>query len=68
MEWTSSGRYAGLLRLTPLRPGVVDTFRPRHDDFGDGDDGHRNANGYEFRDGHGYEYESPYDRGDGDSW
>uniref|UniRef100_A0AAU2A0G2 Uncharacterized protein n=1 Tax=Streptomyces sp. NBC_00093 TaxID=2975649 RepID=A0AAU2A0G2_9ACTN len=68
VEWTSSGRYAGLLRLTPLRPGVVDTFRPRHDDFGDGDDGHRNANGYEFRDGHGYEYESPYDRGDGDSW
>ncbi|MFI8947891.1 hypothetical protein ACIGO6_15410 [Streptomyces sp. NPDC053750] len=28
--WTSSGRYAGLLRLTPLRMGVVDTVRPRH--------------------------------------
>lgn len=27
--WTSSGRYAGLVRLTPLRMGVVDTFRPR---------------------------------------
>lgn len=41
VEWTSSGRYAGLLRLTPLRPGVVDTFRPRQDgdgyDRGDGD-------------------------------
>ncbi|MFI9051642.1 hypothetical protein [Streptomyces sp. NPDC053427] len=28
--WTSSGRYAGLIRLTPLRMGVVDTVRPRH--------------------------------------
>ncbi|GGZ87282.1 hypothetical protein [Streptomyces echinoruber] len=27
--WTSSGRYAGLLRLTPLRMGVVDTVRSR---------------------------------------
>ncbi|ANZ15385.1 hypothetical protein SNOUR_10345 [Streptomyces noursei ATCC 11455] len=27
--WTSSGRYAGLIRLTPLRMGVVDTVRPR---------------------------------------
>ncbi|GAB2572149.1 hypothetical protein GCM10027168_01090 [Streptomyces capparidis] len=26
--WTSSGRYAGLVRLTPLRMGVVDTVRP----------------------------------------
>ncbi|MFF5566425.1 hypothetical protein ACFY7Z_07690 [Streptomyces sp. NPDC012623] len=25
--WTSSGRYAGLIRLTPLRMGVVDTVR-----------------------------------------
>ncbi|MFI1364407.1 hypothetical protein [Streptomyces griseochromogenes] len=28
--WTSSGRYAGLVRLTPLRMGVVDTVRPRY--------------------------------------
>ncbi|QNP64097.1 hypothetical protein [Streptomyces genisteinicus] len=28
--WTATGRYAGLIRLTPLRMGVVDTVRPRH--------------------------------------
>ncbi|MFC9266717.1 hypothetical protein ACFTXJ_02950 [Streptomyces zhihengii] len=28
--WTTTGRYAGLIRLTPLRMGVVDTVRPRH--------------------------------------
>ncbi|MFC8712262.1 hypothetical protein ACFUCQ_20395 [Streptomyces sp. NPDC057197] len=28
--WTSSGRYAGLVRLTPLRPEVVDSVRPQH--------------------------------------
>ncbi|MYR61006.1 hypothetical protein GTY54_33875 [Streptomyces sp. SID625] len=28
--WTSSGRYAGLIRLTPLRPEVVDSVRPQH--------------------------------------
>ncbi|WP_246258983.1 hypothetical protein [Streptomyces typhae] len=28
--WTSSGRYAGLVRLVPLRMGVVDTVRPRY--------------------------------------
>ncbi|MFE7127966.1 hypothetical protein [Streptomyces sp. NPDC057617] len=27
--WTSTGRYAGLIRLTPLRMGVVDTVRSR---------------------------------------
>lgn len=55
VEWTSSGRYAGLLRLTPLRPGVVDTFRPRHngDSDGNGQDG---------------PYDGTYDRGDGDRW
>ncbi|WP_328696217.1 hypothetical protein [Streptomyces sp. NBC_00342] len=26
--WTSSGRYAGLVRLTPLRMGVVENVRP----------------------------------------
>lgn len=29
-RWTATGRYAGLIRLTPLRMGVVDTVRPRH--------------------------------------
>lgn len=69
VAWTSSGRYAGLLRLTPLRPGVVDTFRPRHDD---GNHGSNHGNRHENR--HGNEYEGPYhgrydgpdDRGDGD--
>ncbi|MDW4907294.1 hypothetical protein RB628_18530 [Streptomyces sp. ADMS] len=53
VEWTPSGRYAGLLRLTPLRPGVVDTFRPRDDGDGDAHDG---------------PHDGPYDRGDGDRW
>lgn len=75
VEWTSSGRYAGLLRLTPLRPGVVDTFRPRHKGDSDGD-GHENGHGH--GDGAGYDgpydspyddpYDDPYDRGDGDRW
>ncbi|MFH9394379.1 hypothetical protein [Streptomyces sp. NPDC017556] len=33
--WTSSGRYAGLIRLTPLRIGVVDTVLPRQSTGGD---------------------------------
>ncbi|MEV4879352.1 hypothetical protein [Streptomyces cyaneofuscatus] len=33
--WTSSGRYAGLIRLTPLRIGVVDTVVPRQNTGGD---------------------------------
>ncbi|WP_328423200.1 hypothetical protein [Streptomyces sp. NBC_00443] len=36
--WTSSGRYAGLVRLTPLRIGVVHTVRPRHGAEPDGTD------------------------------
>ncbi|WP_063806621.1 hypothetical protein [Streptomyces regalis] len=36
--WTSSGRYAGLVRLTPLRMGVVNTVRPRHGSGTDGTD------------------------------
>lgn len=43
--WTSSGRYAGLIRLTPLRMGVVDTVRPRESPASDG------ADGYDRRDG-----------------
>ncbi|BDM73653.1 hypothetical protein HEK616_71400 [Streptomyces nigrescens] len=52
--WTSSGRYAGLIRLTPLRMGVVDTVRPREspgpDGFG-GTDGPSQVDAYEGRDG-----------------
>ncbi|MEI7034407.1 hypothetical protein [Streptomyces pratensis] len=33
--WTSSGKYAGLIRLTPLRMGVVDTVLPRQGAGGD---------------------------------
>lgn len=43
--WTSSGRYAGLIRLTPLRVGVVDTVLPRQSTGPDG------ADAYEGRDG-----------------
>ncbi|MDX2543090.1 hypothetical protein ACOT81_22870 [Streptomyces sp. WI04-05B] len=61
VEWTSSGRYAGLLRLTPLRPGVVETFRPRDDGDSDGHDG---------MDDSPYDrpYDGSYDRADGDRW
>ncbi|MFF5479355.1 hypothetical protein ACFY5C_18710 [Streptomyces sp. NPDC012935] len=38
VRWTSSGRYAGLIRLTPLRIGVVHTVRPRHGAEPDGAD------------------------------
>ncbi|WP_405818942.1 hypothetical protein OG241_27825 [Streptomyces sp. NBC_01390] len=67
VEWTSSGRYAGLLRLTPLRPGVVETFRPRDD--GDGHDSPYNSRPDSP---HNSAYDSPYDgsndRADGDRW
>ncbi|MBB5933905.1 hypothetical protein [Streptomyces zagrosensis] len=43
--WTASGRYAGLLRLTPLRTGVVDTVRPRQNPTSD------RVDAYERRDG-----------------
>ncbi|MER6310383.1 hypothetical protein [Streptomyces sp. NPDC001657] len=46
--WTSSGRYAGLIRLTPLRMGVVDTVRPRESP---GADGSSQVDAYEGRDG-----------------
>ncbi|MGW5064711.1 hypothetical protein ACWEQJ_01085 [Streptomyces cyaneofuscatus] len=38
--WTSSGRYAGLIRLTPLRMGVVDTVLPRQSRGGSTRPGH----------------------------
>ncbi|MFF3326307.1 hypothetical protein [Streptomyces sp. NPDC002889] len=44
--WTSSGRYAGLLRLVPLRAGVVESVRLR--EWADGEDG-----AYEDADWHG---------------
>ncbi|MEU9987356.1 hypothetical protein AB0E10_11190 [Streptomyces sp. NPDC048045] len=53
--WTSSGRYAGLVRLTPLRMGVVDTIRPR---YGSGPDEPRNP--YDGP-GHPYGRADPYD-------
>ncbi|MFK0020416.1 hypothetical protein [Streptomyces sp. NPDC090798] len=52
--WTSSGRYAGLVRLTPLRMGVVDTVRSRQNSPADGLDPYDSADAY--------------DREDGDSW
>ncbi|MFE0804405.1 hypothetical protein [Streptomyces sp. NPDC058812] len=52
--WTSSGRYAGLLRLTPLRMGVVDTVRPRQNTGPDGTDTYGRPDTYGAR--------NPYDR------
>ncbi|MGA5130983.1 hypothetical protein ACPCTO_14340 [Streptomyces olivoreticuli] len=43
--WTSSGRYAGLIRLTPLRMGVVDTVRPRQSPGADPVDAHERRDG-----------------------
>ncbi|MEJ1200830.1 MULTISPECIES: hypothetical protein [unclassified Streptomyces] len=51
--WTSSGRYAGLLRLTPLRMGVVDTVRPRQNTGPDGTDAYGRRDTYGAR--------NPYD-------
>ena len=57
--WTSSGRYAGLVRLTPLRVGVVDTVRPRHG--ADGADT-RADEGTEAYGTDPYERTNPYER------
>lgn len=43
--WTSSGRYAGLVRLTPLRMGVVDTVRSRQSSPADGLDPYDHEDG-----------------------
>ena len=62
--WTSSGRYAGLVRLTPLRMGVVDTFRPRHgaaSGTGVGADPDDAPDPYDHRTT-SYDHGSPYDR------
>ncbi|GHH13083.1 hypothetical protein [Streptomyces lanatus] len=50
--WTSTGRYAGLVRLTPLRMGVVHTIRARHG----------SESGFEGADA------IAYDRADADDW
>ncbi|WP_309505792.1 hypothetical protein [Streptomyces pyxinae] len=44
VRWTSSGRYAGLIRLAPLRMGVVHTVRPRQEPDRDPTD-HRDDTG-----------------------
>ncbi|MFE6775646.1 hypothetical protein [Streptomyces sp. NPDC057702] len=43
--WTTTGRYAGLIRLTPLRMGVVDTVRPRQHPTDDRVDTHDRRDG-----------------------
>ncbi|MGW3984592.1 hypothetical protein ACWEMN_50525, partial [Streptomyces mirabilis] len=58
--WTSSGRYAGLVRLTPLRMGVVDTVRSRQNSPADGFDPYDREDAYDRADAS--------DREDGDSW
>ncbi|MDC0772393.1 hypothetical protein [Streptomyces sp. HD] len=70
--WTSSGRYAGLVRLTPLRIGVIDTIRPRHGSGPDGPDpstgagrdvGRHTDDGMEsYGTTDSYDRKDPYDR------
>ncbi|MFB7598407.1 hypothetical protein [Streptomyces sp. NPDC056160] len=73
--WTSSGRYAGLVRLTPLRSGVVDTVRSRHgsapggprnpyDATGTYDDGDPYDATGTYDDGNPYDATGPYDTPD----
>ncbi|MFJ7075999.1 hypothetical protein [Streptomyces sp. NPDC098781] len=63
--WTSSGRYAGLVRLTPLRTGVVHTVRSRQGTGSDGPDGADAGEGRtEGYGGHPYERGDTYDRTD----
>lgn len=50
--WTSSGRYAGLIRLTPLRMGVVENVRPHQSPRNPGSDWlEQEALEYEEKDG-----------------
>ncbi|MFJ8539119.1 hypothetical protein [Streptomyces sp. NPDC093591] len=64
--WTSSGRYAGLVRLTPLRMGVVHTVRPRHGSGPDGTDMDGDMGRDHGREAYGstdaYDRTEPYDR------
>ncbi|MGW1952519.1 hypothetical protein ACWCPI_07090 [Streptomyces sp. NPDC001920] len=71
--WTSSGRYAGLVRLTPLRMGVVHTVRPRHGAGPDGTDTDDVTTEPYDRPGRGagrdpYDRAEPYDRAGADDW
>ncbi|MFD6336831.1 hypothetical protein [Streptomyces sp. NPDC060131] len=58
--WTSSGRYAGLIRLTPLRMGVVDTVRSRQSPRSDRGE----AYGSDRGDTYGSDRVDAYERGD----
>ncbi|WP_199821839.1 hypothetical protein [Streptomyces sp. XY152] len=64
--WTSSGRYAGLVRLTPLRMGVVETVRSRHGSAPGGPDADDGPDPYGAPDPYGtsdpYGAPDPYDR------
>lgn len=60
--WTSSGRYAGLLRLTPLRMGVVDTVRPRQSPGTGGTDPYGRPSSPYDRPDAPYGARNPYDR------
>ncbi|WP_128435415.1 hypothetical protein [Streptomyces cyaneus] len=66
--WTSSGRYAGLVRLTPLRMGVVNTVRPRHGAGPDGMDADGDVGRADGMETYGttdaYERTEPYERTD----
>ncbi|GAB7032449.1 hypothetical protein AB0G35_03435 [Streptomyces sp. NPDC021749] len=70
--WTSSGRYAGLIRLTPLRMGVVDTVRPRESPGPDGPDGPDGRHGFDglggFADSDGSPQVDAYEGREGDVW
>ncbi|MFJ2674045.1 hypothetical protein [Streptomyces sp. NPDC087525] len=56
--WTSSGRYAGLIRLTPLRMGVVDTVRSRQSPESDRQDAYESGRQDAYRSGREDAYES----------
>ncbi|MFE4944447.1 hypothetical protein [Streptomyces sp. NPDC056641] len=76
--WTSSGRYAGLIRLTPLRMGVVDTVRSRQspesdraEAYGSGRAeayGSDRADTYDSGRVDAYERGDAYGREDGERW
>ncbi|MGW6235342.1 hypothetical protein [Streptomyces sp. NPDC055094] len=55
--WTSSGRYAGLIRLTPLRMGVVDTVRSRQSPRSDRGEAYGSDRGDTYERGDAYERE-----------
>ncbi|WP_326611511.1 hypothetical protein OG949_20140 [Streptomyces scopuliridis] len=57
--WTASGRYAGLIRLTPLRMGVVDTVRSRQSPESDRLDAYGSDR---------VDAVDAYERGDGEHW